>query len=101
MFLKLKISATFALHLFNVSYKWIFRDVAQAGSAPGWGSGGRKFESCRPDKEGFYQYCKLVKLNFYGLFCFLVHYNNIKFYQFFIANSVTIGFNNLGNRMTK
>ena len=25
------------------------RDVAQAGSVPGWGSGGRKFESCRPD----------------------------------------------------
>ena len=52
MFLKLKISATFAIHLFNWSYKWIFRDVAQAGSAPGWGSGGRKFESCRPDLTG-------------------------------------------------
>ena len=25
------------------------RDVAQSGSVPGWGSGGRKFESCRPD----------------------------------------------------
>ncbi len=52
MFLKLKISATFTIHLFNGSYKWIFRDVAQAGSAPGWGSGGRKFESCRPDLTG-------------------------------------------------
>ena len=52
MFLKLKISATFAIHLFTWSYKWIFRDVAQAGSAPGWGSGGRKFESCRPDLIG-------------------------------------------------
>ncbi len=26
-----------------------FRDVAQPGSALGWGSRGRKFESCRPD----------------------------------------------------
>ena len=52
MFLKLKISATFAIHLFSLSYERIFRDVAQAGSAPGWGSGGRKFESCRPDLTG-------------------------------------------------
>ena len=28
---------------------YFLRDVAQPGSAPGWGSGGRKFESCRPD----------------------------------------------------
>ena len=26
-----------------------YRDVAQFGSAPDLGSGGRKFESCRPD----------------------------------------------------
>src|SRR5439155_12573983 len=25
------------------------RDVAQPGSAPDWGSGGRRFKSCRPD----------------------------------------------------
>src|SRR5438874_9162111 len=27
----------------------IDRDVAQPGSAPDWGSGGRRFESCHPD----------------------------------------------------
>ena len=27
-----------------------FRDVAQPGSAPDWGSGGRRFESCHPDQ---------------------------------------------------
>ena len=26
------------------------RDVAQPGSAPVWGTGGRKFKSCHPDK---------------------------------------------------
>ena len=26
------------------------RDVAQPGSAPDWGSGGRRFESCHPDQ---------------------------------------------------
>ena len=29
----------------------IFRGVAQPGSAPRSGRGGRRFESCRPDKE--------------------------------------------------
>ena len=28
----------------------IFRDVAQPGSAPHWGCGGRRFKSCRPDQ---------------------------------------------------
>ena len=28
------------------------RGVAQPGSAPGLGPGGRRFESCRPDKNG-------------------------------------------------
>ena len=27
------------------------RGVAQSGSAPGLGPGGRRFESCRPDKK--------------------------------------------------
>ena len=27
------------------------RDVAQSGSATVWGTGGRKFESCHPDKH--------------------------------------------------
>ena len=27
------------------------RGVAQSGSAPGLGPGGRRFESCRPDTE--------------------------------------------------
>ena len=29
------------------------RGVAQSGSAPGLGPGGRRFESCRPDKKSF------------------------------------------------
>ncbi len=28
------------------------RGVAQSGSAPGLGPGGRRFESCHPDKKG-------------------------------------------------
>ena len=36
----------------NTAYLWDEvqqRDVAQLGSAPEWGSGGRRFESGRPD----------------------------------------------------
>lgn len=29
----------------------LLRDVAQSGSAPGLGPGGRRFESCHPDKK--------------------------------------------------
>mgnify|MGYP007113600788 CR=1 FL=1 len=29
----------------------VLRGVAQFGSAPGLGPGGRRFESCRPDHE--------------------------------------------------
>ena len=37
-----------------INYKLSFeeqRDVAQSGSATVWGTGGRKFESCHPDKK--------------------------------------------------
>ena len=27
-----------------------YRGVAQLGSAPAWGAGGRRFKSCRPDQ---------------------------------------------------
>ena len=30
----------------------VFRGVAQSGSALGWGSSGRRFKSCHPDKKG-------------------------------------------------
>src|SRR5207244_6855476 len=35
----------------GISAPWrlVFRDVAQSGSAPEWGSGGRGFKSRRPD----------------------------------------------------
>src|SRR2546427_13211999 len=35
----------------GISASWclVFRDVAQSGSAPEWGSGGRGFKSRRPD----------------------------------------------------
>ena len=39
-----KIISTFALAKSE-------RGVAQSGSAPGLGPGGRRFESCRPDTE--------------------------------------------------
>jgi hypothetical protein len=29
--------------------RWMPRGVAQSGSAPGWGPGGRRFKSCLPD----------------------------------------------------
>ena len=34
----------------------LIRGVAQPGSAPDWGSGGRRFESGRPDRQGIYRY---------------------------------------------
>ena len=38
---------------------WPRRSVAQSGSAPGLGPGGRRFESCLPDiKIKQTQYCK-------------------------------------------
>src|SRR5207253_9430641 len=33
----------------SASTRLVFRDVAQPGSAPEWGSGGRGFKSRRPD----------------------------------------------------
>ena len=51
----------------------ILREVAQPGSAPGLGPGGRRFESCLPDKtnkasgesQGFFvlKWCKLACIN--------------------------------------
>ena len=32
-----------------ILYIYMFRDVAQFGSAPVLGTGGRRFESCHPD----------------------------------------------------
>ena len=42
-----KKSSTFAT-VFGLSEN--LRDVAQPGSATVWGTGGRKFKSCHPDK---------------------------------------------------
>ncbi len=42
------------LHAFSLrTYVWRrkTRDVAQSGSATVWGTGGRKFKSCHPDKS--------------------------------------------------
>ena len=36
---------------FDLVRKNTVREVAQAGSAPGLGPGGRRFESCLPDKQ--------------------------------------------------
>ena len=33
-----------------IVYNGRFRGVAQSGSAPHWGCGGRRFKSCRPDQ---------------------------------------------------
>ncbi len=55
------------------------RGVAQSGSAPGLGPGGRRFESCRPDKQkrlflfrrAFFAYCMLLYL-FHGSYNIVV-----------------------------
>ena len=39
------------------------REVAQAGSAPGLGPGGRRFESCLPDRVTFQNVQKAHKIN--------------------------------------
>ena len=56
----------------SLPHRWK-REVAQAGSAPGLGPGGRRFESCLPDKtnkasgesQGFFvlKCCKLACKN--------------------------------------
>ena len=38
------------------------REVAQAGSAPGLGPGGRRFESCLPDKRASRNWCSFFML---------------------------------------
>ena len=43
-----KVRAAFA-PLVLYSSNTATRDVAQPGSAPRWGCGGRRFKSCRPD----------------------------------------------------
>ncbi|MEY2699569.1 MAG: hypothetical protein RIQ52_324, partial [Pseudomonadota bacterium] len=35
-------------------YNGVCRGVAQLGSAPVWGAGGRRFKSCRPDQSSIY-----------------------------------------------
>ncbi len=35
----------------SVKHQESYRGVAQPGSAPEWGSGGRRFESGRPDQQ--------------------------------------------------
>ena len=55
----------FAALLWPWSLRYRDREVAQAGSAPGLGPGGRRFESCLPDhfkdearsESGFYFFC--------------------------------------------
>ena len=41
-------------YYFQICELYLFRGVAQPGSAPGLGPGGRKFESCRPDQLTIY-----------------------------------------------
>ena len=43
------------------------RGVAQPGSAPAWGAGGRKFESSRPDQFQFPPYADTVACTRCGL----------------------------------
>ena len=46
----IKANALTRIALFGKNIK-LSRDVAQSGSAPEWGSGGRKFESSHPDQK--------------------------------------------------
>ena len=39
----------------NLFLDYFFRDVAQLGSALGWGPRGRRFKSCHPDKGKSFQ----------------------------------------------
>src|SRR5258705_11373333 len=48
----------------------IFREVTQAGSAPGLGPGGRRFESCLPDKACKLFTYRLLYFNFHLKFAF-------------------------------
>ena len=45
-----------------------YRDVAQFGSAPGLGPGGRKFESCHPDQNSVKN---RLNRRFFGVFSLL------------------------------
>jgi hypothetical protein len=48
-----------------------FRDVAQSGSVPVWGTGGRKFKSCHPDRLENQKTSKACKSNDLQAFLFL------------------------------
>ena len=64
--------------MFNIDGGWeaqlqspAFRGVAQPGSVPAWGAGGRRFKSSRPDQK------KSGNLNMASLPSFLV--SNLKY----------------------
>ena len=73
------------------------RGVAQSGSAPGLGPGGRRFESCRPDTEERFSN-KTENLSFCYillLFCCELHkielfYVNLHRYIFYYASTIDI-----------
>jgi hypothetical protein len=50
------------------------REVAQAGSAPGLGPGGRRFESCLPDKKESSDLSELSSFIIFSIF-----YSNFSF----------------------
>ncbi len=60
----------------TAGHKKNYRVVAQSGSAPAWGAGGRRFESCQPDHfskllakaESFF----LKKVSFFIKNCYLL-----------------------------
>ena len=58
------------------------RDVAQSGSATVWGTGGRKFKSCHPDKTKEYQL----------FFLSVSHYFRLQRYDFFLNYANLVAF---------
>jgi hypothetical protein len=64
-----------------IIYNLLLRGVAQPGSAPAWGAGGRKFESSRPDhfKSSSTEVKKKPKK--FGFFNFKLSYSTFQFIE--------------------
>ena len=66
------------------------RGVAQSGSAPGLGPGGRRFESCRPDlKREMFRWS--VSLFFYA---FIIHFGIAAQLLLLLSNIILLTFLN-------
>ena len=78
------------------------REVAQAGSAPGLGPGGRRFESCLPDNPPTLQLNGVRRISFVAYYVYILRsLRDNKFYIGSCSNiQARINFHNAGLQRT-